>query len=421
MSKIVKVKNVNIGQGRPKICAIVLGETQEEILELGERSNEESCDLVEFRADHFQDALELDKVKSLLRKLRKTVRKPIIFTFRRAEEGGMKTCSIEYYKELLKMVAENSLCEIIDVEDSAIDVDKDFIPTLKYLGACVIISKHDFSKTPDRDEIMRTFIEMERKGPDIIKVAYMPASKKDVLTLMTAAEEMTGNYVACPVVAISMGQLGMVTRVLGEFIESAITFASITKASAPGQINVDRMGHVLDLIHENYKKIFIIGFMGTGKSTVANALANNYGLKKVDLDAYIEMKEHASISDIFNDYSESVFRDKETKYLRQVLRQNYQIVSLGGGIVLREENLDLIKQKGVVVLLTASAEVIDGRIKRDGTRPVLGDNFDLEYIRKLMKSRQEAYIRNADIVVDTNYKSVDEVCQEILEKAGFTL
>ena len=421
MSKIVKVKNVNIGQGRPKICAIVLGQTEGEILELAKRSNEENCDLIEFRVDHYEYALELDKVKGLLRRLRKTAKKPIIFTFRTAREGGKKECSHEYYKELLTMVAENSLCELIDVEESAVAGDNEFISLLKDLGAYVIVSKHDFTRTPDKDEIMRTFIDMERKGADIIKAAYMPLNKKDVLNLMAAAEEMTSSYASCPVITISMGQLGMVTRVLGEFIESAITFASITKASAPGQINVAGIEEVLDIIHENYKKIFLIGFMGTGKTAVANYLANSYGLKKVDLDAYIEMKEHTTISDIFNEYSEQVFRDKETKYLRQILRQNYQIVSLGGGVVLREENVDLIRQGGIIVLLTASAEEIARRVKNDRTRPLLGENFDIEYIKDLMKSRQRAYLDHADIVIDTDGKTVEEVCSEIIEKSGFTL
>ena len=421
MSRIVKVKNVNIGQGRPKICAIVLGESEGEILELAQRSNTEKCDLIEFRVDHYEYALEIDRVKGLLRRLRKTAKKPIIFTFRTAKEGGKRECSHEYYRQLLTMVAENSLCEIIDVEDSSIVGDRKLVEDLKELGAYVILSRHDFTKTPDRDEIMKIFMDMERRGADIIKVAYMPLNKKDVLNLMSAAEEMTSNYASCPVITISMGQLGMVTRVLGEFIESAVTFASITKASAPGQINVEGIERVLDIIHENYKKIFLIGFMGTGKTTVANALANNYGLKKVDLDAYIEKKENASISDIFSEFSESVFRDKETKYLRQILRQNYQIVSLGGGVVLREENTELIRQNGIIVLLTASPEEIARRVKNDNTRPLLGDNFDLEYINNLMLSRQEAYLKYADVVVDTDGKSIEQVCQEIIEKSGFTL
>ena len=93
-----------------------------------------------------------------------------------------------------------------------------------------------------------------------------------MLNLITAAENVTSTYLSCPVVAISMGHLGMITRILGEFIESAITFAAITKSSAPGQIGIDKMETVLDVIHNNYKKVFLVGFMGTGKTAVANAM-----------------------------------------------------------------------------------------------------------------------------------------------------
>ena len=100
MGKIVRVKNLMIGQGRPKICAIVLGKTTEEILDLAEKSNTVDCDLIEFRADHFENALDLGKTKSLLRKIKRVIKKPVIFTFRRYEEGGNVEAPVEYYKYL---------------------------------------------------------------------------------------------------------------------------------------------------------------------------------------------------------------------------------------------------------------------------------------------------------------------------------
>ncbi len=421
MGKIVRVKNLMIGQGRPKICAIVLGKTTEEIMDLAEKSNNVDCDLIEFRADHFEDALDLGKTKSLLRKIKRVIKKPMIFTFRRFEEGGNVEAPIEYYKALLNMVADANLADLIDVEASVAKDDPKLVPGLKEMDACVIISKHDFDKTPDKKDILLDFLNMQSMGADIVKMAYMPNSKKDVLNLINAADEITGDFASCPVVTISMGHLGMVTRVLGEFIESPITFAAITKSSAPGQVNVEGLKSVLDIIHENYKKVFLIGFMGTGKTTVANALAANYGLNKIDLDAYIESKEHMSIADIFSTQSESVFRDKETKYLKQVLKKNYQVVSLGGGIVLREENVDLMKEKGVIVLLKASPQTISERVKNDKTRPLLGENFDLDYIKDLMKQREEAYDKVADLVIDTDDKNVDQICKEIVETLGFTL
>ena len=97
------------------------------------------------------------------------------------------------------------------------------------------------------------------------------------------------------------------------------------------------------------------------------------------------------------------------------------MVSLGGGIILREENVELMKEKGVIVLLKASPETIAERVKNDRTRPLLRDNFDLEYINKLMKQRDEAYNKVADLVIDTDNKNIDQICKEIVETLGFTL
>ncbi len=421
MGKVIKVRGLEIGRGRPKICAIVIGNTEREILDLAERANQSDCDLIEFRADHYSKILDEDAAKTILGKIRKICRKPIIFTFRRKEEGGKTEISLPEYRKLLLTVAQNMYADIIDVEASALNGDRSFVETLKEYGAFIIISLHDFQKTPTQEEIIENFFAMQDLGADVVKAAYMPNSRKDVLNLITATENITGAYEACPVVAISMGHLGMITRILGEFIESAITFASITRSSAPGQINLDDLSSVLDIIHNNYKKVFLVGFMGTGKTAVANALANNYGLNKLDLDAYIEKKEHMSIADIFSSQSESGFRDKETKYLRQVLKTNCQVISLGGGIVLRNENIDLIRDKGVIVLLTARPETIAARMRSDQSRSWIGDNIELDYIRDLMKTREEAYLKVADVVISTDDREIDDICKEIVETLGFTL
>ncbi len=419
MGKVIKVKNVDIGQGKPKICAIVIGDSADEIISLAQEANENNCDMVEFRADYFEGILDLDSAKEIASKVRNTCKKPIIFTCRRKEEGGKREISLEYYKKLLKMVSMCYYAELIDVEASAIGDDRNFVEELKDNGSYVIISKHDFNKTPSFEEIIENFYEMRDMGADIVKTAYMPNNKRDVLNLINASVNMTNEYDFCPLVAISMGHLGVVTRIIGEFTESAITFCSMSKSSAPGQIPVEQLESVLEIIHTNYKKVFLIGFMGTGKTTVANALANKYGLKKIDLDAYIEQKENMSIFDIFETQSEEVFRDKETKHLRHVLRKDYQVISLGGGIILRKENIDMIKEKGEIVLLTASPETIEERVRNDKTRPLLGENFDLEYVKQLMSSREEAYHQVADVIIDTDNKSIDQICKEIVESLGF--
>ena len=421
MGKVIRIRNLELGQGRPKICALVIGETEEEIMDLAVRSNTAACDMVEFRADHFADVLEIDKLRALLARLRETIKKPMIFTFRRVEEGGKTQTSIRYYTDVLKMVALGGYAEILDVERAVVEDDASLIPMLKEMGVHIVLSQHDFNSTPTQSEILKTLLLMQKMGADIIKVAYMPNTKKDVLALINATEEMTSNYSSCPVVAISMGHLGMITRILGEFTESAISFASITRASAPGQVNIDNLKTVLDVIHDNYKRVFLIGFTGSGKTAVANGLATKYGLSKIDLDAYIEQKEHGSIADIYNSSSEDVFRSKEAKYLRKVISLDYRVVSLGGGVVLKDENVNLIKEKGIIILLTARPETIIQRIKNDRTRILVGENMDLDYIRDLMAQREEKYRSIADLVISTDERSIEDICKEIVESLGFTL
>ncbi len=421
MSKYIKIKNLEIGRGRPKTCAIVMGKTEQEILSLGLKANQIDCDLIEFRADDFQKILDFSAAKTVLGKLRKACTKPIIFTFRRKAEGGHTDVDFDYYKQLNLTVAQNGYAELVDIEATAAIDDPEFINDLKLAGAYVIISKHDFAKTPPLEEIIQDFFEIQSLGADIVKVSYMPLSKNDVITLISAAENMTSSFSLCPIIAISMGHLGTVSRILGEFIGSAITFAAIDKASAPGQLPIEGLTSMLTTLHDNSKTIFLVGFMGTGKTSVANELHKTYGLNYLDLDAYIEEKEHMTIADIFAYGSEDGFREKETKYLRQVVRQNYHVISLGGGIFTKEENIDIIKSKGIIVLLTASLKTIMERLENDKTRPLLAQNLDLQYITDLMKLREDTYNSVADVIIDTNNKDVNQVCQEILETLGLTL
>lgn len=421
MSKYIKIKNLEIGRGRPKTCAIVMGQTEQEILSLGLKANSIECDMIEFRADDFLKILDFGAAKTVLGKLRKACTKPIIFTFRRKAEGGKTDVDDEYYKKLIMTVAENGYAEMVDVEASAAMNDPEFVNDLKLKGAYVIISKHDFLRTPPLEEIIQDFFEIQSLGADIVKVSYMPSCKGDVLTLISAAENMSSSFSVCPIIAISMGHLGTISRILGEFIGSAITFAAINKISAPGQLPIEGLTTMLNTLHDNSKTIFLIGFMGTGKTSVAKYLYNNYGMSHVDLDEYIEEREHMTIADIFAYGSEDGFRDKETKYLKQVARQNYQVVSLGGGIINKEENIELIKSKGVIVLLTASLSTIVERLENDMSRPLIAKNLDLQYISDLMKLREDTYYDVADVVIDTNNKDLGQICQEILETLGLTL
>lgn len=167
------------------------------------------------------------------------------------------------------------------------------------------------------------------------------------------------------------------------------------------------------------KNIFLIGFMGAGKSTVAGELAALTGAERVEMDQLIERQQNMAITDIFARHGETYFRDLETEVLRSFSGKNGQIVSCGGGSVLREENARLMKESGQIVLLAAQPGTIYERVKDSTNRPVLNGNMNVEYIRGLMEKRRTRYEAVADITVTTDGRDIRSVCAEILQKTGW--
>lgn len=164
------------------------------------------------------------------------------------------------------------------------------------------------------------------------------------------------------------------------------------------------------------ENIMLIGFMGTGKSTVASQLHTRLGMDEIDMDAYIVQKEKRAITEIFEKEGEEYFRKVETACLKEILEKNHQVVSCGGGAVIKQENVALMKEKGIIVLLTAQPETILKRVKNTTDRPILNGNMNVEFISQLMEKRRELYESVADIRIETDNKSVDKICSEIAEQ-----
>lgn len=165
------------------------------------------------------------------------------------------------------------------------------------------------------------------------------------------------------------------------------------------------------------KNIFLIGFMGSGKSTVASALANGYGMEVIEMDELIVQREGMSIPDIFEKKGEEYFRSAETNLLIEIQAQESKVVSCGGGVVLREQNVEEMKKSGRIVLLTAKPETILERVKDDDNRPLLRGNKNVEFIRNMMEKRRPKYEAAADVIIETDGKSAEEICKEILNEA----
>ena len=157
--------------------------------------------------------------------------------------------------------------------------------------------------------------------------------------------------------------------------------------------------------------IFLIGMMGTGKSTVGVLLANELKIPFVDLDKEIEKSTKKTIPKIFKLDGEATFRKIETERLKEV---SASVVSCGGGIILKEENRNFIKVNGTTILLTASIDELVRRLKGAGKRPLLAKNNEKESLIKLWLDRRAQYLSLADMTIDTDGKTSRQITNEIL-------
>lgn len=248
----VKVRNVVIGEGMPKICVPIVCKTKEDILRAAAIIKANRHDIVEWRVDWFEDVADFDIVTEVLKELRVLLEDtPLLFTFRTANEGGQRAIDKNCYLKLNLDVISLNLIDIIDVElFSGDDIVSEIVTKAHANNVKVIASNHDFDKTPGKDEILKRLIKMQKLGADIPKIAVMPTCKKDVITLLAATEEMTTNHCDTPIITMSMGSMGLISRLCGEAFGSALTFGAIDKTSAPGQMNVTDLSKVLNLIHE---------------------------------------------------------------------------------------------------------------------------------------------------------------------------
>lgn len=160
--------------------------------------------------------------------------------------------------------------------------------------------------------------------------------------------------------------------------------------------------------------IMLIGFMGVGKSTVSTYLCEMLAMDRVEMDAEIVAKEGMSIPEIFATHGEAYFRNCESNLLIELQKKSQQVVSCGGGVVLRPENVAVMRQSGTVVLLTASPESIYDRVKDSTDRPLLNGNMNIPYIEKLMEERRPRYEAAADVVVNTDDTDIQSICEKII-------
>ena len=194
--KTVQVRNITIGEGRPKICVPIVGQTKEDILLEAGTFERIPVDVVEWRVDWFEGVFDFARIEDVLKELRDILGDtPLLMTFRTSKEGGEKDIDADAYKELNIKAAKTGYVDFVDVEIFTGDkIVSEIIDAVHAAGVKVIASNHDFDATPEKDEIVRRLRMMQDYGADIPKMAVMPRNKQDVLTLLSATLEMSEQF-----------------------------------------------------------------------------------------------------------------------------------------------------------------------------------------------------------------------------------
>lgn len=245
----VKIKHTVLGEGRPKIAVPLVAKDAESLQQAVVALAGLDYDVVEFRVDFLQEAANADFVMAQTEAVRRALPDtPLLFTFRRAVEGGSCPCGDDDYFELVHRAIESGFIDIIDIElfagDEAVAAA---VAKAKAHGVAALLCNHDFDKTPPQAEIAGRLKKMAALGADICKIAVMPQSAADVLTLLSATEEVY-RTAKQPIVTMAMGKLGVISRLAGQTFGSAMTFGAAQQASAPGQIAANDLRRILDVL-----------------------------------------------------------------------------------------------------------------------------------------------------------------------------
>ena len=257
--RTVKIRNVELGAGVPKTIVPIVAKTREAILEKAAEITKLPADLVEWRADFYEELLNIPAMLETLKALHSVLGDiPILFTIRTKPEGGEVALSIEDYTSTNLAAAKSGNADLVDVEmfwgntdwnASASSVSQKLADDIHKAGCLVVGSRHNFSATPSQAEIVSTLRNQQAAGADIPKAAVMPKTKGDVLTVLDASYEFASKYADRPFLTISMGPKGMMSRIACELSGSCMTFGAAGQASAPGQIQVKDLKEALSMIH----------------------------------------------------------------------------------------------------------------------------------------------------------------------------
>lgn len=248
----VKVRNIVLGEGLPKIAVPNVGVTEEEILASAKEIAGAKPDIMEWRIDYYEAGIkDNEKLIATAKALRDVVGElPILVTFRTKNEGGVLGLGEGEYLDLVATVVTNRLGDAVDIElfhDE--ERVKDLVKQAHNYNVVVIMSNHDFEKVPAKDVIEFRLKKMADLGADVPKLACMPHSADDVLTLLSATNDAR-KALSTPIITMAMADLGKVSRIAGQVFGSCLSFGAVGKTSAPGQLSIEDLRNA-----ENYLEL----------------------------------------------------------------------------------------------------------------------------------------------------------------------
>ena len=239
----VKIRNILLGEGVPKIAVPNVGSTEEEILTSTKEIAAAKPDLMEWRIDYYAAGVEdTAQLIDTGRKIRELIGElPLLITFRTKSEGGVCQLEENRYLDLVDQIIVNRLGDAVDIElfheEKRIE---SLVSEAKNYNVVVIMSNHDFEKVPAKDVIEFRLKKMANLGADVPKLACMPHNVEDVLTLLEATNAVH-NEIENPIITMAMGDIGKVTRIAGQVFGSSLSFGAVGKSSAPGQLSIEEL------------------------------------------------------------------------------------------------------------------------------------------------------------------------------------
>ncbi|QQK78046.1 type I 3-dehydroquinate dehydratase [Salicibibacter cibarius] len=229
-----------------------MGKNREALQDEWKQLNEKPVDLFEWRVDYFENIRDVDLIVDIAKEMHQETKRPLLFTKRSEEEGGQAVSFKENeVVQLYESVIESNAVHGVDIELRQPEKNTlHLIDQARNQEIDVILSYHNFTETPSAQQLEEKICEAVELGADVAKIAVMPQSKTDVITLLQVTEKMS-RTISIPLISMAMGTNGIMTRLAGGVFGSALTFASGAQSSAPGQVPVEDVEQVLRILRKN--------------------------------------------------------------------------------------------------------------------------------------------------------------------------